>query len=378
MKKAFLISESTVYKNSEGRTIARGGGEVYMHNLAKLLLKLGLSVTVFGIKEFDGQNSEEEIEGVLYKRSNVKSRKSFGLLRYLREARKMVQDYDLIFVNQFVPHLVLRYVEGKKKIAIIHDVYTRKGLKFWIRQYGIFAGWMGWTVEKMQLSFDRKYADFILTVSDSSRRKIVEIMGCGISDKLRICPSIVYKRDDLGVVLKEEIILFVGRFVDYKHPEQVLNVLKKLQEGNPKYKAVFVVSRMEKKIMRLFEKVRKNLGIRVEDVLIKRNLNNEEVVDLMMKAKILVHPSLVEGQGIIILESLSLGTPILAYDLPAYKGMLVHGENCELAPEGKVDELCSGAVRLLKNYEFYQGNCGNELKEFSEDRVMEVLKEIIG
>jgi len=157
----------------------------------------------------------------------------------------------------------------------------------------------------------------------------------------------------------------------------VLHVLKRIQELDPKYKAVFVVSRVERKTMKLFEEVRKKLEIKKEDIVIERHLNNEEVGSLMMKSKMLVHPSFVEGQGIIMLESLSFGTPILAYDLSAYKGMLFHGENCELVPEGEVGELCNGAVRLLKNYDFYQGNCGNELKEFSEERVLEVLKEIV-
>jgi len=50
--------------------------------------------------------------------------------------------------------------------------------------------------------------------------------------------------------------------------------------------------------------------------------------NLFAKAKIFVQPSYVEGQGIVVLEALASKAPVVAYDLPAYKGMLVNGENC--------------------------------------------------
>jgi glycosyltransferase involved in cell wall biosynthesis len=376
MRKALLVSESTVYKNPQGEMIAHGGGEVYMHNLAKLLLKLGIESTVFGIKEFEGQISEEVIDGVLYKRGDVRSRRSFLLLKYLKEARKLARKFDLVFVNQFVPHLILPFIRGKKRIAIIHDVYKKEGLKFWIKQYGFFAGVSGWMVEKLQLFFDKRYADFIVTVSESSKKKIGDVIGSKVFEKLLVCPSIVYKRDDLKDVQKEKIILFVGRFVDYKHPEQGLLVLKKVQEFDSEYKAIFVATRVSKKTMQLFKKVKKEQSVDDESVIIKSDCGNEEVAELMAKAKILVHSSYIEGQGIVILEALSLGTPIVAYNLEAYKGMLLNGQNCELTQKGEVSRLSEGAVKILKNYDFYQKNCKTSLEEFSEEKVMNVLKNI--
>jgi len=96
----------------------------------------------------------------------------------------------------------------------------------------------------------------------------------------------------------------------------------------------------------------------------------------MANAKILVHSSYIEWQGIVILEALSLGTPIVAYNLEAYKGMLLNGQNCELTQKGEVSRLSEGAVKILKNYDFYQKNCKTSLEEFSEEKVMNVLKNI--
>jgi len=38
-----------------------------------------------------------------------------------------------------------------------------------------------------------------------------------------------------------------------------------------------------------------------------------------------------ENQGMVILEAASIGLPILVRDLPAYRGWLVHNENCLIA-----------------------------------------------
>jgi glycosyltransferase involved in cell wall biosynthesis len=377
MKKALLISESTVYKDGNGKIVARGGGEVYMHNLAKLLLKLGVEPTVFGIKEFGEQNSEKYIDGILYKRCEVRSRKSFSLFKYLFAGIRESKKYDFVFMNQFVPHLILPFIKRKKKIAIIHDVYKEEGLGFWINQYGFFTGFIGWLVEKFQLFFDKKYSDVIITVSEESKRKIISALGSKIARKIIVSPSIVYKRDDLIGTKKENFILFIGRFVDYKHPEHVLHVLKKLKSFEGKFKAVFVAPRIVKKTLRFFEKTMKDLGIGNGDVFILQNCGNDDVAKLIAKAKLLVHPSCVEGQGIIMLEALSLGTPIIAYNLPAYEGMLLDGENCELVKKDDFGKLADSALKILNNYSKYQDNCYISLEEFSEEKALEILKGII-
>lgn len=343
-KNALLISESSVYTNKEGKMICRGGGEVYIHNLAKSLVKNGVSPTVFAIMEFEDQVSEEEIDGVLYKRWPVYSRSSFKLFGYLKRAIELSKEYDSVFFNQFIPHLILPWVKSKK-IAIVHDVYGN--LKFWFQEYGFFRGTIGWIVEKFQIKFDGKYADTIFTVSESSKGKIVEKLGKKIVDKIEIFQNSVDFDKYKNTEKKENYLLFVGRFVGYKHPEHVLYVLKKVKEIHSDFKAVFVLSRAEKKVLSLFKKTQKKLGIRDEDIILRENCSDVEMKKLYAKAKILVHPSYTEGQGIVVLEALASGTPVLAYDLDAYSGMLVNGKGSILVEKGNVSKMASRALELL-------------------------------
>jgi len=370
VKKVLLISESSVYTNKEGEMVCRGGGEMYIHNLAKSLIKLGISPTVFAIREFKDQVPEEEIEGVLYKRMPVYSRTSFRLFGYLKRAVRISNEFDFVVVNQFIPHLILPWVKVKK-IAIIHDVYGK--LKFWLKEYGIFRGIAGWIVEKFQMKFDKKYADIIFTVSESSKRKIITKLGDGVINKIQLLPNVVDSQKYHRTGNKENYLLFVGRFVGYKHPEHVLYVLHKVKELYPNFKAVFVVSRVENKVFRLFKETQKKLGIMDADIIINENCSYSELKNLYSNAKVLIQPSYAEGQGIVILESLASGTPVIAYDLDAYNGMLVDGENSILVEKGNVVKMALDCLIMLEGYDQILNNLDREMAEIDSGLFEKVL-----
>ncbi|MBD3360220.1 glycosyltransferase [Candidatus Peregrinibacteria bacterium] len=375
MKKALLISESSVYRDKSGKITARGGGEVCFHNIAKSLIKIGIVPTVFAIREFEGQVEEEKIEGVLYKRVKVHSRSSFKIVSYLRKAVKQSKDYDYVFVNQFSPHLVLPWLKGKK-VGVIHDVYRLSGKKFWYKQYGFLRGLMGNFIERLQLRFDRRYTDKIMTVSDFSEDKILSVMGDRVVRKIVKNPYPIHIDEYNSKMKKENFLLFVGRFVDYKHPEHVLHVLREIKPLFPDFKAVFVAARVENPCLKRFQKVRKELGLNEEDIILKRNCDSEEVKDLFSRAKVFIQPSYMEGQGIVILESLASGTPVLAYDLPAYSGMIRKNKNSVLAEKGKIGKLSKGLIEILNNYEKFHKNCGVSPADFSEKRFLEQMRKI--
>ncbi len=375
MKKALLVSEASVYKNTNGKLIARGGGEMCFHNIAKSLLKIGIVPTVLAIREFDDQTEEETIDGVLYKRIKVPSKTSFQILKYLRTAVKESKNYSYVFLNQFTPHLILPWIKCKK-ICVIHDVYKVLGKFFWFKQYGFFKGLMGLVVENLQLYFDKKYADKIMTVSDFSEEKILSIMGDKVAKKIVKNPYPIKCYAVNQKVEKGNFILFVGRFIGYKNPEHVLYALKKIKSVYPNFKAVFVIPRFEKKILMKFKNQIKQLELNGMDILYEYNCNADELNNLFLCAKLFVQPSVIEGQGIVVLEALAAKTPVVAYDLPAYKGLLIDKQNSLLVKAGDKEQLAEACLKVLNNYQYYQDNCCSVLKNFSEEMFLERMKEI--
>lgn len=375
-KKALLITESSIYSGPDGRVISRGGGEMCFHNIGKSLLKIGVEPMVFSIKEYGDQKDREIIDGVLYERFPVYSRTSPKMLKYLRAAYLRGRGFDFVFLNQFTPHLILPFLKGQKKIVIVHDVYKGEEGPFWTKQYGLLNGLLGSFIEGLQLRFDRKHADKIMAVSEGGKGKIVSALGNDVVDKIVVNPFPVNLTDYKSDVLKENFMLFIGRFVDYKHPEHVLYALKEVKRAVPSFGAVFVAPRIEGKAIKKFKKVQSELGLQDSDIVLKQNASTEEVRDLLARAKFLVQPSFVEGQGIVILEALASRTPVVAYDLPAYSGMLVSGENSLLVPRGDVDIFVRSCVEMLNNYPRYQSGCFSTLDKFSEESFEDNMRKI--
>ena len=85
----------------------------------------------------------------------------------------------------------------------------------------------------------------------------------------------------------------------------------------------------------------------------------------------------VEGQGIVVVEALVSGTPVAAYDLPAYKGVLVDGVNAGVAWNGDVEWLAKKCLEVLGNYDYYRKNSGVNLDEFSEENFEKSLSFIL-
>lgn len=365
-KRALIISESTVYVDKNGDFVSRGGGEAYIHTLATSLVSLGVETEVFGIREYADQSREETIDGVLYKRFPVYSRSSFKLFLYLRSAISEAIEFDFVFLNQFTPHLILPFLHGKK-IVIIHDVYCENSVSFWMKNYGFLRGLIGMVVERLQLFFDGRYADNILTVSENSEKKIIHSIGAMHRKKIIINPSPIKTSMYIADQPKQDYLLYVGRFVDYKNPSHVLYVLKNVLNAYPNFKAIFVVPRSEKDCMDEFYRLVHEMRIG-EHVEVKKSVSTEELRRLYAGAKVLVQPSYVEGQGIVVLESLASGTPVVAYNLEAYQGMLLDGDNSVLVEKGNMEALADGCLNILTNYASFQKHCEKTLVEFSPEK----------
>lgn len=374
-KKALIVSESTVYKDKSRNFFSRGGGETCIHNLAKSLVFLEIETEVLGIQEYKNQKNEEIIDNVFYKRLPVRSRSSFMLFKYLKFAVCESRKFDYIFLNQFVPHLILPFIKSKK-FPIIHDVYSGNGPLFWIKNYGFFRGLMGIFVEKLQLFLDAGYSDKIFTVSKSSKNKILNSIGIQHENKIVVNPFPIDENNYPLHQKKEDYLLYVGRFVDYKNPCHVLYVLKKVLAVYPDFKAVFVVPRVDRALLKMFYRIAGDIDVS-KNIKIMNCVSADRMKELFAKAKILIQPSYVEGQGIAVLESLISGTPVVAYHLDAYEGMLISGKNSVLAEKGNMESLINGCLKILQNYRYFQKNCKITLDGFSPGLFLNKLNELL-
>lgn len=195
---------------------------------------------------------------------------------------------------------------------------------------------------KSQLLIDRvlQYAcTYVVAVSDAVHDSL---RTCGIrASRIRVVPNGINLRaytpttDD--VMSRDPTILFVGRLV---HDKGVMTLLAALA-GVPQITLDIVGNGPERTRL---EGRAKELGI-AERVRFRGAL--EVTGEVFRRARVVVVPSLREGFGLVALEALASGTPVIASRLPALEVLVMDGVNGILVPPGDVEALQHALSRYM-------------------------------
>lgn len=85
-----------------------------------------------------------------------------------------------------------------------------------------------------------------------------------------------------------------------------------------------------------------------------------------------LYPTLTEGFGLAILESLSQDCPVLSYDVDyGPKEMIRNGVNGELVQPGNINQIAQAMRKILKNPEKYSAGCSDGLDNYSRKKYVE-------
>lgn len=83
-------------------------------------------------------------------------------------------------------------------------------------------------------------------------------------------------------------------------------------------------------------------------------VNEKKKIELYQKAHFLLHTSVREGFGLVVIEANSQGTPVLAYDSPGLKDIVKNGVNGYLFKKRSLNEIVRTCVSLYNNESIYQ------------------------
>jgi len=86
------------------------------------------------------------------------------------------------------------------------------------------------------------------------------------------------------------------------------------------------------------------------------------MLKLIRNADVLVNPSYFEGFGTILLESMSAGTPVIAYDLEGYREFAVNGFNALLVSLGDLGKLIDAIYSVLTDMDLASSLVRNSLR----------------
>jgi phosphatidyl-myo-inositol alpha-mannosyltransferase len=172
-------------------------------------------------------------------------------------------------------------------------------------------------------------------------------------------------------------ILFVGRLEDRKGLPNLLKAFRLVRKGGTDARLLVVGSGPQEREVRRYVMTR-GLG----NVEFLGRVSDEEKAQLFRTADIYCSPATGrESFGIVLLEAMAAGAPIVCSDIHGYKGVVQRGRQAILTPPGDPKSLAAALTQLIEDPDMRarMGASGRERAEqFSWERVTDKVTDYYG
>jgi glycosyltransferase involved in cell wall biosynthesis len=330
-----------------------GGAEVFTHEIARRLVqKRNYDITIF-TATFPDALSQETIDGVKIIRDGGKYTVYNKAKRFYKNHQSQ---YDIIIDEINVkPFLTPKYVTDKIIIALIHQVSPEQfllELPFPLSYIGYYY------LEKKWLSYYKNI--LMITVSDSTRIEL-EKVGC---KRVNVIPQGLSTEPLPRLPSKESdpTLVFIGRLKKHKRPQDAILAFLLIKKEIPDSKLWIIGDGYMR------SGLEKNFNHK--DISFLGYVNTQTRNKLISRAHLVLLPATREGWPLVVLESNSMGTPVLGYDVPGVRDPIKDGETSILVKDTSPEGLAASAVSILRDHELLRKLSSNALsfsKQFNWD-----------
>lgn len=162
-------------------------------------------------------------------------------------------------------------------------------------------------------------------------------------------PPLIDVRKEHGISSKTRLLLYAGRMAKEKNVSFLLRVLAHLLQKKHDVHLLLVGDGPERNQL---EEEAKQLGIE-DRVTFTGALPRERLVDYYQQADVFVFASMTETQGLVVLESLAAGTPVVAVAKMGVANVLRDKEGALLLEEPVLEEFVEKVEMLLSDPKLY-------------------------
>lgn len=319
-----------------------GGAEKVTLEHAKAWVKEGMSVSWLAGR-FKGALQTEIIEGVQIHRFGTPI--SIYLLAPFLYWLKWNGNFDLVFDEiHGVPFLSPLWAWKSKQIAYIHEVAQ----EIWDEMLPFPINILGKLYEKVYFIFYRKTP--FLTGSNSTKQDLIHY---GIPEKnITVIPHGLFLKpiDKPAQKEKDLTLLYVSRLVKMKGIEDALRIFAEVLKKMPSAQFWIVGSGEEGYVKKLHE-LAKQLNVN-KSVTFFGYVNEDKKIELYQKAHFLLHTSVREGFGLVVIEANSQGTLALVYDSPGLRDVVQNGVNGYTFSKGEFIQVADKCISLFQSKEY--------------------------
>lgn len=298
-------------------SLANEGPVNVMYNIINYIDLSAFSITVVTLvpeKEHSRMDDFLKLNIELIQLS--KENKTKGIIRKLISFRKLIKRINPNIIHSHCPRSLIFISVLSKKYKKAYTAHIFPG----VQQIALYGRFKGKIIIKLS-NFLMMRTDFPIACSESVSKEFLDHFGWKIKPISNGCSLDVWQKDidtklkikkSLG--LKEDVLyfLFIGRFSDEKRPKFLIDAFEKLE--NPKVNLIMLGTGP------LFDNLnnKKNTQVRLEGF-------KTDILPYLIASDYYVSASQTEGLANTLLESMSVGLPLLLSNIPSHKGVI---SNC--------------------------------------------------
>jgi D-inositol-3-phosphate glycosyltransferase len=339
-----------------------GGMSVYIRELARELGKQGHAVDIYTRVHDPGDPRIESLaEGVrlIHLRAGreatiQKMDVYFTLPEFTFNLENFWKDngliYDIVFSHYWLSALVGKYLQEKWRVPYITMYHTLGAVK---NNIGIGEGEPVLRVvserdtvrdcRRIIVATEKEKQDLVSCYDAVPER--VGVVPCGVNMALFHPVDRKYARQKLGLT-DGKILLFVGRIDPLKGIEQLIKTVPLLKTIENLRLIVVGGDGNSKAELRELQKLAIELNIQ-ESVTFQGMVKQEQLPYYYSASDVCVVPSYYESFGLVALESLACGTPVVAADVGDVRNIIRPGETGYVVADNSPEKLAARICSLL-------------------------------
>lgn len=295
-------------------------------------------------------------------------------ISYSRKRRILKQQYDPLF-RRNKPDIIHAHTLFSDGSLALH-YYGKYGTPYIVAiratDLDHFLKYKPWLKSYGKQILD--HARYVVFISASLKRKFQQIYGDGYESKTRLIPNGINQTFlNTGKLLKKNIhtpldLLYVGSFLKRKN---VPSLIKLVENSNARLSIVGRGGDEEKKVLQMIRNSDKiNYLGQIKD--------QSRLIQIYRQSDIFIMTSLAETFGLVYIEAMSQGLPVIYSKNTGIDGLFEQGSIGFGVSPGSVSEMKYGIDRIVSNYQEISESCFSKARTFNWANIAEKYSDMYG
>ena len=335
-----------------------GGIARHCEGLAQALVRQNHDVHLFTL-DFPGSPNYEEMDGVkVYRASTELGHPNFltwvllfnhFLSKRMADVTKSI-DFDVMHVHDWLAAfsgISFKHYIKKPMVLTVHSTEVGRAQGLHSPDSFSINGIEWWATYE---------ADRVIVCSQSMKKEICDHFNLSL-DKVDVIPNAidvtkyqipvdrVVVRQRYGVGYGEKLILCVGRLVPQKGIEYFIRAIPTIVKRYPEAKFIVVGEGWSRDIL----EAEARASGHVKKIRFTGFASDKEVIEIMTSADVLVVPSIYEPFGIVALEGMATGVPVVASQVGGLAEVIDHDHTGLFVYPRSPDSIAWAVERILSD-----------------------------